>query len=43
MTDPGSSKDFVKVAARLEPLDGRAFRDLLLSNDLGGLFPILPI
>ena len=36
VTSPGSKNDFVKTATRLSYFDGRALRDLALSNDLGG-------
>ena len=36
MTSPGSQNDFVKSATRLSYFDGRALRDIALSNDLGG-------
>ena len=36
VTAPGSKDDFVKSATRLSYFDGRALRDLALSNDLGG-------
>jgi len=38
VTSPGSKDDFVKTATRLSYFDGRALRDLVLSNDLGGYF-----
>jgi len=37
VTAPGSKDDFVKTATRLSYFDGRALRDLALSNDLGGI------
>jgi len=37
VTAPGGNNDFVKSATRLAYFDGRALRDLALSNDLGGI------
>jgi hypothetical protein len=37
VTAPGAKDDFVKSATRLPYFDGRALRDLALSNDLGGI------
>jgi hypothetical protein len=43
VTSPGSKDDFVKSATRLSYFDGRALRDLKLSNDLGGYISIIVV
>jgi hypothetical protein len=43
VTAPGGNNDFVKAATRLTYLDGRALRDLALSNDLGGTLSFILI
>ena len=42
VTAPGTKDDFVKTATRLSYFDGRALRDLALSNDLGGISFVVP-